>query len=642
MGCAFFLLSVCARGYDFRGTRACSFPHLIPVPESIYLLVTSVFASRLFSSVFPHSLILLRYRRSFPKRVSTFYNLRTPTQIGSGSSPLVNTGRPRKIAVVAGEQNVIMKTMLPLVAGCALLASSARAQDITFTATDRTVPFPTRSFIQGDINRDGIPDFLGVSPGLSIYGFKSNGIGNYVPWTIPTSYCPANPLAFGVFTRDWNDDDRDRDHDRDHDFKRNRDHAFDHDGDRDRDHDRDRDRDHDRGGWRNDLLVSSTGGPVCSGGLTGSFSDYLNNGFGKFPHSKQVPLTSSAALAAVVADFTGDKILDAVILDGNTLELYKGDGHGGFTGPTPIATLIGSAASQTGGFYNVIAGDYDGNGCPDVAWLEHETAGNLTQVHVAYGDCNGGFTVTTPYPIVGQIDNIQTIDLDRDGISDIVGTVDAFGGGANGPTLAIVYGQHDRTFNLKLIGDPSLTGPLVAADMNGDGYPDIAYISTSASGSEIKILEGDSTQSFANISTYPLPDANGTPEQFAFGDYNRDGKMDLALLSTGTSGNPVFTILTNTSAYPGGACVVPVMPGVHVCSPGVISGPTVNVLAAGRSVNPAVFMELWVDGVKQVQYGSTSEMRATLNLTHGWHRLGFYAIDAAANKAHEVRYVFVN
>ncbi|HEX6770779.1 MAG TPA: VCBS repeat-containing protein [Acidobacteriaceae bacterium] len=488
-----------------------------------------------------------------------------------------------------------MKTMLPLVAACALLVTSARAQNITFTPTDRTVPFPAHSFIQGDINRDGIPDFLGVSPGSQLYAFKSDGIGNYVPWVIPTAYCPASPLAFGDFAHNW----------------------------------------------KNDLLVSTIAGAACSGGQTGSFSDYLNNGFGKFLQSKQVPLTSSAALAAVTADFTGDKKLDAVVLDGNNLELFSGDGQGGFTGPSQIATLTGSAASQTGGFYNVIAGDYDGNGCPDVAWLEREASANLEQVHVAYGDCAGGFTIGTPYAIAGQIDNIQTTDLDRDGVSDIVGTVDAFGGGANGPTLGIAYGQRDRTFILKLIGDPSLTGPLAAADFNGDGYPDIAYISTSASGSEIKILQGDPTQSFAGISTYPLPDANGTPEQFAFGDYNRDGKMDLALLSTGTSGSPVFTILTNTSAYPGGACVVPILPGVHVCSPGRISGPTVNVLAAGKSVDPAVFMELWVDGVKQVQYGSTSEMRATLDLTPGWHRLGFYAIDAAAIRAHEVRYVFV-
>ena len=506
-----------------------------------------------------------------------------------------NARRLRKSKVVAGEPTVFMKSMLPLVASLALCATSALAQDITFTSTERTIFYPAHSFIQGDINHDGIPDFLGVSPAHAVYAFKSVGIGHYVNWAIPTVYCPSNPLAFGDFTHNW----------------------------------------------KNDLLVSTTAGATCSGGQTGTFSDYLNNGFGFFPHARRSPLTSPAALAAVTADFTGDKNLDAVILDGNQLKLYTGDEHGGFHEQSIIATLVGSAASETGSYYNLIAGDYDANGCPDVAWTERQAANNHTQVHVAYGDCHGNFEVTTAIDIIGLLDNIQTTDLDRDGVSDIVTTVDAFGAGANGPTLGIGYGQRDRTFKVKIIGDPSLTGPLAVADMNGDGYPDIAYLSTSASGMEIKILEGDSTQSFAGISTYPLPDANGAPVQFATGDYNRDGKTDLALLSPGSGNGPVFTSLTNTSPYPGGACVVPLLPSVHVCSPGLISGTTVHVLAAGNSDNPAVFMELWVDGVKRVQYGSTSEMRATLTLAPGLHRLGIYAIDAAAIKSHIDTHVLV-
>jgi hypothetical protein len=491
---------------------------------------------------------------------------------------------------------VPMKRMLPIVAGFAFVATSALAQDITFTQTDRVVPYPAHSFIQGDINHDGIPDFLGVSPALDVYAFKSDGIGNYVEWTIPTAYCPTNPLAFG-------------------DFKHN---------------------------GKNDLLVSTSADASCSGASGGSFATYLGDGHsGNFHLYKQFPISSNAALAAVTADFTGDKNLDTVILDGNTLELYTGDGHGGFTGPVTIATLVGSAASQTGSFYNLIAGDYDGNGCPDLAWVE-SIPGNLTQVKVAYGDCHGNFAVTTPIlNAAGQIDNIQTTDLDRDGVSDIVATVDAFGGGANGPTVGIGYGQKDRTFNIKLIGDPSLSGPIAVADMNGDGFPDIAYISSSSSGAEIKILEGDPTQSFAAISTQPLPEANGVPVQMAFGDYNRDGKSDLALLSTGSGNGPIFSIFTNTSAYPDGACVAPINAGIHVCSPGLISGPAVHVLAAGTSDNPAVFMELWVDGIKRVGYGSTNQLRATLTLNPGWHRFGYYAIDAAAIKAHFVTYVFV-
>jgi hypothetical protein len=52
-------------------------------------------------------------------------------------------------------------------------------------------------------------------------------------------------------------------------------------------------------------------------------------------------------------------------------------------------------------------------------------------------------------------------------------------------------------------------------------------------------------------------------------------------------------------------------------------------------------MELWVDGVKRVGYGSTHELRATLDLAPGVHRLSYFAIDAAGIKAHKVTYIAV-
>ena len=92
-----------------------------------------------------------------------------------------------------------IRKLLPIVASFAFLTTSALAQDITFSPTDRTVPYPAHSFIQGDFNSDGFTDFLGVSPSLDIYAYKSDGVGGYSNWLIPTAYCPANPLAGGDF-----------------------------------------------------------------------------------------------------------------------------------------------------------------------------------------------------------------------------------------------------------------------------------------------------------------------------------------------------------------------------------------------------------------------------------------------------------
>src|ERR1017187_2028701 len=274
-----------------------------------------------------------------------------------------------------------------------LLTSVAQPQNITFTQTGRNIPYPTAIFIQGDINRDGYPDFLfGLADSTNIYALNSNGPETYVNWSIPTAYCPSFPLAFG-------------------DFQRN---------------------------GKNDVLVSTNGVPSCSGASGNSFSDYVNDGTGIFKQYKSFPITSYEADAAVVADFNGDHKLDAVIIDGTLLELVYGDGNGGFSSPYKITSLVGTPASLTSGFYNLIVGDFDGNGCPDVAWTEYEAYGQQgyqSQLRIAYGDCHGNFSVVTQENVIGEIDNLQTSDLNRDGISDIVSTLDAAGQGVTNPTL---------------------------------------------------------------------------------------------------------------------------------------------------------------------------------------------------------------
>ncbi len=480
-----------------------------------------------------------------------------------------------------------------------LCVQKAFAQDITFSQNTQpimnydgdefTVP---SSIIQGDINGDGYPDFvmnLYTDP-ANLFEIKSDGKGGYAQTfvSIP-AYCPAYPLAFGDFQRSG----------------------------------------------KNDLLVSTTSGSRCNGTYSNTFGDYLNNGSGNFTLYKQFPVTHYDADAIVTADFNGDHKLDAVVLDGNLLELYYGDGYGSFTGPYTIANLTGSAASLTSGFYNLIAGDFDGDGCTDVAWTEYEQTGQSgynSQLHIAYGNCHGDFDVTTPYNVVGEIDNIHTADLNRAGVSDIVATLDAAGQGVIDPQLQISYGEKSRGFTTKYISDSTLSGPITVADLNGDGYPDVAYMSVKPSSGQqsIKILEGDASQSFSKVSVVPIQ-VQATLLQFFSGDYNRDGKMDLALFATG-SGQSSLTLLTNTTPYPHGTCVPFATPGIQVCQPSYTSGTTVNVLVEGTNTNPTVFMELWVDGSKVIGYGSTYELRDTLTLMPGSHQFDYYSADAAGDK----------
>ena len=146
-----------------------------------------------------------------------------------------------------------------------------------------------------------------------------------------------------------------------------------------------------------------------------------------------------------------------------------------------------------------------------MAWTEFEEVGIRgfqSQLKVAYGDCHGHFSISTPYDVIGEIDNLQTADLNRDGISDIVASLDVGGQGIVDPTVQISYGQKNRTFSTKLIKNSGFAGYLQVADFNGDGYPDIAYISTSSPAGTVKILEGDAIQSFTGSSEYFIPGTN--------------------------------------------------------------------------------------------------------------------------------------
>jgi hypothetical protein len=167
--------------------------------------------------------------------------------------------------------------------------------------------------------------------------------------------------------------------------------------------------------------------------------------------------------------------------------LYYGDGWGNFAGPYLIAVFRGDAKSQTGNYYNLTLGDFDGDGCPDVAWIDDEGHGWSASVRVAYSNCHGGFSLPfTPEAALGKIDNLQTADINLDGISDLVVTFDP-PLLLSAPAVQVFLGKKRGNFTFSpFFMDPGLSGPIQVADFNGDGYPDIAYMSTSASGRSIK------------------------------------------------------------------------------------------------------------------------------------------------------------
>src|ERR1700674_3738612 len=75
---------------------------------------------------------------------------------------------------------------------------------------------------------------------------------------------------------------------------------------------------------------------------------------------------------------------------------------------------------------------------------------------------------------------------------------------------------------------------VVVGDFNGDGKPDLAVANSGSNNVSILLGNGDGTfQPAVNF------DAGLSPNSIAVGDFNGDGRLDLAVLQTGNPTNSV-------------------------------------------------------------------------------------------------------
>jgi|KBSMisStandDraft_5_1062788.scaffolds.fasta_scaffold259082_2 hypothetical protein len=96
-----------------------------------------------------------------------------------------------------------VKEFLPRIVGGSNPRAHAGSQNITFDQADRLNPYYPFNITKADLNKDGYPDLMFSLPSSrNIYTLISNKSGNYVDWTIPTSYCPSTPIGVGDFKRD--------------------------------------------------------------------------------------------------------------------------------------------------------------------------------------------------------------------------------------------------------------------------------------------------------------------------------------------------------------------------------------------------------------------------------------------------------
>lgn len=233
----------------------------------------------------------------------------------------------------------------------------------------------------------------------------------------------------------------------------------------------------------------------------------LGNGNGTFRVGGNYAVGGGDLYSVATADFNHDGILDLVVVQylNDTVSVLFGNGDGSFQPSVDYTTAMAPIF--------VTAGDFNGDGVPDLILLEDYTFGHYLSVFLNNGDGTFGPRQDTPTatPYV-----LSVGDFNRDG------KLDAVVGGSNG--LQVFLGNGDGTFTPGAIYSNVLSfGSMAVADLRGVGILDLVIPGDANDSVEVFLGNGDGT-------FQPEKDYHAVwPVATAVGDFNGDGKVDIVV-----------------------------------------------------------------------------------------------------------------
>jgi VCBS repeat protein len=224
--------------------------------------------------------------------------------------------------------------------------------------------------------------------------------------------------------------------------------------------------------------------------------------------------------AVAIGDLDGDGHADMVVANAasNDVSILLGDGSGGFSQPSYSPVPVGAGPSA------IKIADLNHDGKPEIVTANPGSDSVTVMTPISSGYSAQDFHVGS---LAGSL---AIADFNSDGNPDIVVanqggndvTVllgDGMGGFSAGPASPYAVGL-----------DPT---SITAADLSGDGKPDLAITNTDSN--NVTVLLGNGAGGFTEAPSSPFSTGGGGPSSVETGDLNGDGRADLVIANADTS-----------------------------------------------------------------------------------------------------------